>query len=227
MALLGNAALAMWWNMAAMMREEFEHWHTHEHFPERLAIPGFQRASRWADSAGGDGFFVMYELASREVLASPEYLARLNAPTPWSRKLMPHHANMVRSQCVVLESAGAATGRHMLTVRFSPGADEEATRAALRQLAVDAAGRPGIAGAHLLKTDAPKITATVEQQIRGNADRAADWIFLACGYDAAALQRLDDSALAGGLRGLYGLSLAMVAADLQEAHGHRANPRTG
>src|SRR3954469_10684129 len=104
MAMLGSAALAMWWDMAPAMRDEFEHWHTHEHFPERLSLPGFLRASRWASATGGDGFFVMYELAEHGALASPEYLARLNAPTPWSRKLMPHHTNMVRSQCLVLES---------------------------------------------------------------------------------------------------------------------------
>ena len=48
MALLGKAALAMWWDMAADMRKDFEDWHAHEHFPERLGIPGFRRASRWS-----------------------------------------------------------------------------------------------------------------------------------------------------------------------------------
>src|SRR3569623_2443815 len=125
MALLGSAALAMWWDIAPEMRGEFQHWHTHEHFPERLSIPGFLRAARWA-SVEGDGFFVMYELADHGVLSSPEYLARLNAPTPWSRKLMPHHANMVRSQCEVLESAGAIASCYALTARFSPGSAADA-----------------------------------------------------------------------------------------------------
>jgi hypothetical protein len=39
MALLGRAALAMWWDMAPAMRDEFEEWHTREHFPQRLALP--------------------------------------------------------------------------------------------------------------------------------------------------------------------------------------------
>jgi hypothetical protein len=47
MAFLGQAAIAMWWNMAAEHWEEFEHWHSHEHFPERMGIPGFLRGSRW------------------------------------------------------------------------------------------------------------------------------------------------------------------------------------
>ena len=48
MALLGKAAIAMWWDMAAHWRAEFEDWHSHEHFPERMGIPGFRRGSRWA-----------------------------------------------------------------------------------------------------------------------------------------------------------------------------------
>jgi hypothetical protein len=47
-AFLGQAAVAMWWNMATERREEFEHWHSHDHFPERMGIPGFQRGSRWS-----------------------------------------------------------------------------------------------------------------------------------------------------------------------------------
>ena len=44
MSLLGKAALAMWWDMAPEMKADFEDWHSHEHFPERLGIPGFLRA---------------------------------------------------------------------------------------------------------------------------------------------------------------------------------------
>src|SRR4051812_28895505 len=119
MALLGQAALAMWWDMAPAMRTEFQDWHSHEHFRERLAIPGFRRATRWA-SAEGEGVFQLYELEAYATLSSGHYLASLNAPTPWSTKMMPHHRHMVRSQCRVLESAGGAVAQHALTVRLSP-----------------------------------------------------------------------------------------------------------
>jgi len=106
MSLLGGAALAMWWDVAGDVRAEFEHWHSHEHFAERMAIPGFRRASRWRSASDGSGVFVMYELENHDVLSSPAYLARLNAPTPWSTKMMPHHRGMVRTQCRVLETRG-------------------------------------------------------------------------------------------------------------------------
>jgi len=41
MALLGEAAIAMWWDIDPSMRGEFEHWHSHEHIPERLSIQDF------------------------------------------------------------------------------------------------------------------------------------------------------------------------------------------
>ena len=50
--------------------------------------------------------------------------------------------------------------------------------------------QPGVVGLHLLRHEAPPLAATAEQRIRGNADRVADWVLVACGYDAAALNAL-------------------------------------
>lgn len=221
----GQAALAMWWDMAPAMRGEFEHWHSHEHFPERLALPGFERATRWADAAGGEGFFVIYELARYEALVSPEYLARLNAPSEWSKKMMPHHRHMVRSQCRVLESAGGAVAGHALTLRLSPAqGQQDRLRAHLGEQVRTLPGEPGLSGAHLLQTETPAIAPTTEQAIRGHADRAADWIFLVTGYDARTLGALAQGALspaalqaqgaeAGAVCGLYQLRLSLAAAE--------------
>lgn len=233
MALLGKAALAMWWDMAPAARADFEHWHAHEHFPERLGIPGFLRASRWRAVDGGEGVFVLYELENHGVLSSPGYLARLNAPTPWSTRLMPQHRNMVRSQCRVLESRGGATAAHLLALRLAPaaGADER-LRAAVRALAADCALRPGLAGLHLLRHETPAIAPTAEQQLRGAGDRHADWVLLACGYDldaVAALSQgaLDDASLcamgtAGPTqRSLYQLAYAALPADVAGLEGRR------
>lgn len=196
MPLLGSAAVAMWWDMAPALRPEFEDWHSHEHFPERMGIPGFLRGSRFASAAGGEGFFVIYELDAYETLTSPHYLARLNNPTPWSAKMMPHHRNMVRSQCRVLESFGGGVAAAMMTVRLSP-ADGEAEMlrthlaAALPALPL----QPGLTGGHLLQTQTPAAAMTKEQQIRGG-DAEADWIMLLTGYDAAAVAEAVAKALA-------------------------------
>ena len=225
MALQGQAALAMWWDVAADRRADFEHWHTHEHFPERLGIPGFQRAARWRDASGGEGVFVMYELAAHEVLSSPAYALSLNTPTPWSTRMMPHHRNMVRSQCLVLASHGGAVARHALTLRLSPRAGSEAMlRAALEPLVRELPGRSGLGGAHLLQHQAPAMAATTEQKIRG-ADAFADWVLVVTGYDLPSLEALrheelsDDRVAAmgaapGSVAGTYQLSYSAVPADI-------------
>lgn len=198
MALAGNAALAMWWDIAPEVRADFEHWHAHEHFPERLAIPGFLRASRWRSADGGDGMFVLYELADHAVLGSPAYLARLNAPSPWSTRLMPHHRGMVRSQCHVLESRGSVTAGSLMTLRLAPAAGRESDlQAALRRLSGSVPLRPGLTGLHLLRHEVPPIAATTEQRLRGLADGAAAWVVLACGYDRGALADLRAGELSG------------------------------
>ena len=226
MSLHGKAALAMWWDMSASRRAEFEHWHTHEHFPERLGIPGFNRATRWTSADGDEGIFVMYELDDYAVLASPAYLARLNTPTPWSTRLMPDHRNMVRSQCRVLESRGISPARNALTVRFSPASGRgEALRAALRRVGERIALEAGFAGVHLLRHETPSIAVTEEQRIRGNADRTADWVLVACGYEADALRALSERELSSESlvdmgstpaveRGLYALSCSATPLDV-------------
>ena len=227
MALLGKAALAMWWDVPADARPELEHWHAHEHFPERLGLPGFRRASRWTAADGGAGFFVVYELDAHEVLASDAYVARLNAPTPWSTRMMPLHHRMVRCQCHVLASHGALTARHALTVRFTAAHGDAADALPQRFGALAAAlvQRPGLVGLHLLRHEPPALAATTEQRIRGNADRGADRIAVACGYDLAALQALADTELGeaglqalgaapGAERQLFTLAYAALPADM-------------
>jgi hypothetical protein len=240
MSLLGKAALAMWWDMAASRRSEFEHWHTHEHFPERLGIPGFRRATRWTSADGEEGIFVMYELDDYDVLSSPAYLARLNAPTPWSTRLMPEHRNMVRSQCRVLESCGINPARNALTVRLSPasGRDEE-LRAAIRSMSKHLPLQTGFAGLHLLRHETPSISATEEQKIRGSADGTADWVLVACGYDADALRALSEHELSsesliemgatpGAERGIYAFSCSATPFDIADASAipRRADSRS-
>jgi hypothetical protein len=215
----------MWWDMSAARRSEFEHWHTHEHFPERLGIPGFRRVTRWTSADGDEGIFVMYELDHYEVLASPAYLARLNAPTPWSARMMPDHRNMIRSQCRVLESCGINPARNALTVRLSPasGRDEE-LRAAIGRMCKHIPLQPGLTGLHLLRHETPSIPSTEEQKIRGNADRTADWVLVACGYEADALRALSEHELSseslaemgaapGAERSLYALSCSATPFD--------------
>ena len=62
--MLGQAAVTMWWDIPPAMKAEFEDWHTHEHMPERLAIPGFLRGTRWITESGEPSYFICYEVAN-------------------------------------------------------------------------------------------------------------------------------------------------------------------
>jgi len=191
---LGKAAIAMWWDVPSEVRSEWEEWHTVEHMPERLSIPGFLRGTRWI--AGESSYFVLYETAELAAITSGPYLDRLNNPTPWSRKMMPHHRNMVRSLCLVRASHGHGLPGALATVRFSRGKD-------LPQLP----SRQGVTGAHLLEAQPMPVT-TEEQRIRGG-DATADWVLLVGGYDAGAVEQAARQP-AEAVRGLYRLSYTLA-----------------
>ena len=193
----GAAAVTIWCDVAAAVRDEFEDWHTREHMPERLAIPGFLRGTRWRSEPPGS-FFILYELDSAATLAGPAYLARLNDPTPWSRKMMPHHRNMVRSLCLVREHYGDGLPHAMATVRFSGKFTPKLPR------------RTGVTSAVYLEAQPVSAPQTTEQKIRGG-DASADRVVLIGGYDAdavkaATLEIEPPDAVAGIYRLAYSLS---------------------
>jgi hypothetical protein len=206
--MLGQAAITMWWDIAPDMQAEFEDWHTHEHMPERLGIPGFLRGTRCIAYSGEPSYFVLYEAMRLATLTGGAYLERLNHPTPWSRKMMPHHANMVRSLCRVRASFGGVLSRAMATIRFS--------EASLGEALPDLAARKGLTGAHLLESRPITGPQTTEQKIRGK-DARADQVLLICGYDVEAVKKALAAygALPGAVQGLYCPAYSLSARDLK------------
>jgi hypothetical protein len=134
--MLGRAAIAMGWDIPPKMKAEFEDWHSHEHMPERLAIPGFLRATRWIALSGEPSYFILYEAARLATITGGAYLEHLNHPTPWSRKMMPHHLNMTRSLCRVRASFGGGIAQALATIRFAPAPGQR--RSVSKWLATDA-----------------------------------------------------------------------------------------
>jgi len=198
--MLGRAAIAMWWDIAPGMKAEFEDWHTHEHMPERLAIPGFLRGTRWIAVSGAPSYFVLYEVAGLATLTGGRYLERLNDPTPWSRKMMPQHRNMVRSLCEVRASFGRGVAQALATLQVEVQADP------LSKLPE----RKGLNAAHLLESrPTTGMAQTVEQKIRGG-DAEAKWIVLIGGYDLDAVAAASREVAPGARAGLYRLSFCLT-----------------
>jgi hypothetical protein len=110
MALLGKGVLAIWNDIAPGGEAEFNHWHTRERVPERVGVPGFLRGRRYVAVSGSPKYFTLYETESVETLAGSEYLARLNDPTPRTRRALPLFRNTNRTACrVTLSQTGLGT----------------------------------------------------------------------------------------------------------------------
>ena len=187
MPLLGSAAMLLSFDVAAEAVDEHDRWHTHEHLPERLSIPGFLRGTRCVATEGSPRYLVVYEVRDLQVLSSEAYLARLNDPTPWTRRMMPFYRGMSRGLCAVLGSFGLGLGGTASLIRFS--ADEPHAEHLRRWLLDDLLPgipvAPGLGSAHLLQ-GAAAAAMTNEQRIRG-ADRGVDTAILITGYDPDAV----------------------------------------
>ncbi len=210
MPLPGSGAMLLTFDVAAEAIAEHDDWHTHEHLPERLAIPGFLRGTRWVVTGGAPHYMVLYEVERPETLASAAYLERLNDPSPWTRKIMPFYRGMSRGLCAVARSCGIGTGGFALLVRFTPARDAHAALDAwLGAVMPQLAARPGLGSVHLLRS-AVAAQMTSEQRIRG-ADAGVDWALLATGYEEDAVARLAHAELAEAelaKRGATGVSVA-------------------
>ena len=197
MPLLGSAAMLLSFDLAPEAVTEHDDWHTHEHLPERLGIPGFLRGTRWVVLQGAPRYMVLYEVAQLETLQSAAYLERLNNPSPWTGRMMPHYRGMTRGLCTVMRSHGLGMGQFCLSLRFKPAPGREAALDAwLGELLPQLTQRPGLGSVHLLR-GALTAQMTAEQSIRG-ADAGVDWALLITGYAQDVLSALAATELAAG-----------------------------
>jgi hypothetical protein len=197
MPLLGQAAMLLNFDIVPEAVAEHDDWHTHEHLPERLSIPGFLRGTRWGATSAGPAYCVLYEVEQLATLASEAYLARLNNPSPWTQKMMPHYRGMSRGLCRVIRSCGLGMGHYALQLRFKLVQESEASLLQWLgdELMPALCMRPGLGSIHLLQGGLTA-TMTSEQRIRG-ADAGVDWALLATGYQESAVNSLAQGELAG------------------------------
>ena len=224
MPLLGNAAMLLSFDVVEDVVPEHDEWHTHEHLPERLSIPGFVRGSRWVSSNGGPRYFVMYEAEQLATLQSDAYLERLNNPSAWTSRMMPSYRGMTRGYCSVSGSFGVGLGQAGLLIRLKPATGRESSLRSwlLKDALPGLPARRGLGSAHLFEGAAtPQMT--TEQRIRG-ADAGADWALFVTGYDDDAVAGLAQADLSraelekhGGTAisdGLYRLQYLVTQGDV-------------
>jgi len=202
MSLAGMGVIALWHDVAPDTKEEFYEWHSRERMPERVGIPGFRRGRRYVAVNGAPEFFVLYEADSPEVLGGVDFLNRLDAPSEWSRRVVPKFRNVARSICRVVVTSGTGSGGVLLTSRFEIDAAHRAgsLEALTRRILPALSQRSGIAGVHLcLADEALNRIDSADRQLYADTPRVPGWIVLIEGNSAADV-RTAHEALAPGLQ---------------------------
>lgn len=202
MSLAGEGVVAIWNGIRPQGRAEFYEWHNREHMPERVGIPGFLRGRRYSAVDAHPEFFTLYETRSVADLSGPEYLARLNAPTEWTRRATAHFTDTARSLCRVAISIGVGMGGWIVTWRFeaAPQWDEAQV---LRTLAA----APGVVGAHLCVADRAASGIETEEKKGRPKNAVPAYVLMAeGGADREALEAACAGvSIPGAERGLYRL----------------------
>jgi hypothetical protein len=177
MPLLGRAFNALWSDLLKGYEHEFDAWHTIEHMPERIGVPGFLRGRRYM--AEDHAMFILYEAAHIDTFRSPGLLARLNDPTDWSKKVQPGLVNFVRAPCRTLISLGDGVGGAVVAIRISGVINETANSAQALMSAVPAmVPLHGITGAHVGQYMASDISSTAEAKLRANTSDSISFVVL-------------------------------------------------
>lgn len=203
-----NGFLAIWSDVDPADETDYLHWLTREHVQERLAVPGFLAVRVFRTEADGRArFLIFYRLQEASVVGSEAYLARLNAPTPWSQNIMPRLRNFMRGGGSILQESGSGAGGYIasLLVARSELAD-------YREAATEIAKADRIAATRVFEVD----HSASEIQTNEKAMRAGDRSFEAM----LLIEALDEGELAAGLammgtreRAVYRQIFALEARD--------------
>src|SRR5271155_3446407 len=151
MSLAGEGLIAIWNGVAADAHDDTYEWHNREHMPERVGISGFRRGRRYRAIDADVEFFTLYETDTPLVHTGSDYTARLNDPTPWTRRSIPGFLDTSRSLCRVAASFGTGQGGLLVTYRYDVDPEREAAHRHLlaQQVLPVLADAPGVVGVHL------------------------------------------------------------------------------
>ncbi len=109
--------LAIWSTVSADTETDYLHWLTREHVFERVGVEGFLSGRVFKRlGISPSQYFILYELDRPEIVSSPQYLARLNDPTPWSQRIMPILGGFRRGGGRLVASGGGSGGGGTIAV---------------------------------------------------------------------------------------------------------------
>ncbi len=118
-----TAFLALWNSIrSARLQAEYEVWHTFEHVPERVSLPGFVEARRYRSHAGAGGtprYYTCYWLNALAALETPHYQEVYTHPTPWSARMRSELSEFLRLPCTLGGSCGPSGAAQLATLHLS------------------------------------------------------------------------------------------------------------
>ena len=162
--------IVIWNDIKEEMRDEFIQWHSIEHLPERVSIPGFISGQRWYGEHASPQYLTTYVTQNTGVLISDAYIQRLNNPTPWTLKTVAAFRHTCRAAGEVIWEYGSKKGYggHILAIRITELEDLTILTEHLNALANNPMhGFAGLLRARLVLT-APKASQlpTAERAVR-------------------------------------------------------------
>jgi len=180
--------LGIWSDIASETETNYLHWLTREHTSERLGVDGFMAVRVFrAHRTDVCRYFILYDLTSSAVLGSAPYLARLNSPTPWTRRIMPLIRNFVRGGGTIMASAGVGQGGTVMPLPLESGETGDAAAILPDLVQVDR-----ISAARLYRTDHAGTSITTSEKSMREGDRTFESLLLIEGLDEPSVRSAHD-----------------------------------
>lgn len=188
-----RAFLALWNSISSpQLQPEYDTWHSFEHVPERVGLPGFIEARRYRSHDGDPStqpprYFTCYWLASIEALATAQYREMFTHPTPWSARMRTELRDFFRLPCSLSGACGQSTATQLATVHLRGDADLFAAQTATRleQLVDQAKVVCAQWGTAVASQDFPIANRTSAVEVTG---AGTDFVVMLQGLDRAALR---------------------------------------
>lgn len=205
--------LAIWSDIAPELETDYLHWLTREHTSERVSTDGFRAVRVFRSTmTAACRYFILYELDGPGVLDSAAYVAKLNDPTPWTRRIMARVTNFARGGGAVIAADGVGQGGIVAPIATDTIPDREI----VARLTGDR-----IAAVRLLATDQARTAVRTQEKSLRRDDRSFAGLILIEGLDESAVARTVErlalvaphlSAAAGAplYRQVFGLEKRMI-----------------
>jgi hypothetical protein len=127
-------------------------------------------------------YCILYELRDPAVVGSSDYLARLNAPTPWSQRIMPQLQNFARGGGRKVAEFGTGCGGYIAALRSDAPISAE-----LQARAAELATMDRLAAVRMYETDLAQTSIRTNEKGMRAGDGSFASLVLVESLDEAAL----------------------------------------